>query len=122
MRCIYMINQNACSIQTVGSLLPECADQTLQKITFTGTGAEPVFRTMKRIYQFLDTWSRSYSDCSILLTVDSRASKIVHSYFCEMSDSEYRNFSLPDDQVCRYTPGKSPYMSMSSINDMQNII
>ncbi|MDO5551941.1 MAG: hypothetical protein Q4F76_12275, partial [Lachnospiraceae bacterium] len=87
----------------VGSIpLPEDTSTPVEPICFTAAGREPLFRTMKRIYQFLDSCKQSPSDTPILLSVDREASRIVNSYFYDMNDNEYKNFSIAEGEVKRY--------------------
>lgn len=81
---------------------PEASGIPVQPLVFTGTKRESLFRIMRRVYQFLDDWRASGSDTPILLSVDPETAKIVNSYFCEMSDSEYEHFSVREGEVLRY--------------------
>lgn len=75
--------------------------------TFANPKREPVFRTIRRVYDFLDDWKTSRPDAPLLLSVDLKTAKIIHSYFYEMDEDAYEHFSMKKGEVRKY------YMAVS---------
>jgi len=104
MEPIYVISQNMGKGKN-GSI-PRAgmagAENTAARILLTSTVGDSLFRTMRRVYNFLDDWKSSHSGTPLLLSVDQKTAKIVNSYFQDMSDSEFEQFTLPEGEVKEY--------------------
>lgn len=98
MSYLYMTNR----YPTGSSTLPEIAGMTIKSVFPANSGSDSVFRTMKRVYQFLDDWKAAHPDTPLLLSVDQKTAKIVNSYFHEMSESDYEHFSIKEGEVLQY--------------------
>lgn len=107
MSCIYVINQHNSGLPAGSIPLRKDTGTPVEPICFTAAGKEPLFRTMKRIYQFLDGCRQLSSDTPILLSVDREASRIVNSYFYDMNDKEYQNFFIAEGEIKKYPLSKT---------------
>lgn len=102
MSYIYMTNRYPAGPMSDNRTLSKIADMTMKSFFLTASGGDSVFRTMKRIYQFLDDWKAAHPDTPLLLSVDQKTAKIVNSYFYEMSESDYEHFTLKEGEVLQY--------------------
>lgn len=92
---IYMTNRGLEGLRQISGPAAEA-------MVLTAAEREPIFRVVKRVYQFLDSWRVSHTDTPLLLSVDMKTAKAVNSYFCEMSDQEYKYFTMEDGEVLHY--------------------
>lgn len=102
MSYLYLTNRYPVGGMPGSRTLPEIADLPIKSILPAASGSDSVFRTMKRVYQFLDSWKAAHPDTPLLLSVDQKTAKIVNSYFYEMSESDYEHFSIKEGEVLQY--------------------
>lgn len=75
-------------------------DQILYLSKMSGGGS--IFAGMRQIYKFLDEWKKKNPKSSALLVTDSGYAKMIHSYFCDMSEEEYNSFEMKEGEIRRY--------------------
>ena len=55
-----------------------------------------------RIYPFLERCIAGYPDRNVLIVAHNGICRIIHSYFCDMSDTDFLNFQLRNCEVREY--------------------
>lgn len=107
MGCVYMVK--GCLVDGRKSnrrmepgLVLEGLKGGVEAMSLMSDQGKSVFSVMRSIYGLLDSWKSCHSDTPLLLSVDSETAKIVHSYFYEMTEGEYEDFSIRDGEVKRY--------------------
>lgn len=85
-----------------GRSLPKEWRGRMEAVALTNERGKTVFSVMRKVYRLLDDWKSRHSDTPLLLAVDPETARIVHSYFCEMSDKEYERFSISEGEVRQY--------------------
>ena len=65
-------------------------------------GAESMLRLAQRIYNLLDEIRDETGDRTYILVAHNGISRVVHSYFYEMTNAEYAAFGVENCAVLRY--------------------
>lgn len=110
---IYMIVQDSIDVLHHGGskFLCDPTGTAMEVRTLTNPKREPVFRTLRRVYDFLDDWKASCTDTPLLLSVDLKTARIIHSYFYEMDEDAYQHFSMKTGEIRKYYVAASDKIS-----------
>lgn len=65
-------------------------------------GGESMLHVAQRIYNLLDDIKKESDDKTYILVAHNGISRVVQSYFYEMTNEEYANFGVPNCTITKY--------------------
>jgi probable phosphoglycerate mutase len=68
---------------------------------------ESLLRVAQRVFNVLDEIKSRYEGKTVLIVSHSAIVKVIHAYFCDISDEEYRTFRFGNCELKEYDPGKA---------------
>ena len=65
-------------------------------------GGESMMQLAARVYAVLEDVKRQYSDKKVLLVCHNGICRVIHSYFCDVSNEEFAEFSMDNAAIREY--------------------
>jgi broad specificity phosphatase PhoE len=74
-----------------------------KNFAYTIPGGESIFQAAHRVYSLLDEIPAAYPGETLLLVCHGAIARIIHTYFTDMTNEEFYQFTMPNCGLNHYT-------------------